>query len=159
MRNAESSEVHGSGSVLQYHDIIWDNDDALLHFDPGEGILLPSEHKKLPSGREIPVATEFIDGRHKRRSNERRTRKTKQKPTVESVEVNGIDLEKVITGNILNRSALHLRILRYEPIAFDVFLKFITVTESESRRLHAELRAVLDGLGICFYGEQPFRKR
>jgi hypothetical protein len=116
LRNAESSECYGSGSVLQYHDITWDNDDALLHFDPGEGMLLPSEQEKLPSGEAIPTATEFIDGCRKRTSKERRTRKNKKKATVDSVEENGIDLEKAITGRILSQSALHLRILRYEVL-------------------------------------------
>ncbi|KAF7352661.1 hypothetical protein MVEN_01231900 [Mycena venus] len=56
-----------------------------------------------------------------------------------------------IKEKILADHDLHLRILRYEPINFDIFLKLATEDEATAR-LRLKLRLFLDKQAINFYG-------
>lgn len=55
--------------------------------------------------------------------------------------------------NIMQDSNLHLRILRYEPIHFDVFLEIAIRYAPSSGKLKRHLRTFLDDQAIIFYGE------
>jgi len=54
--------------------------------------------------------------------------------------------------NITLDSDLHLRILRYEPIHFEVFLEIATRYAPPSGKLKLHLRTFLDNQAIIFYG-------
>ncbi|KAJ6486382.1 hypothetical protein C8R47DRAFT_1196572 [Mycena vitilis] len=54
---------------------------------------------------------------------------------------------------------LHLRILRYEPIKFDIFLTLATEEEIIGSRLRGKLRAFLDKQAINFYGGEVTKRR
>ncbi|KAJ7498771.1 hypothetical protein FB451DRAFT_9882 [Mycena latifolia] len=58
---------------------------------------------------------------------------------------------------IMKDRDLHLRILRYEPINFDVFLRLATAGETAGGRLKFKLRAFLDKQAINFYGGETGR--
>ncbi|KAL1747676.1 hypothetical protein HDZ31DRAFT_31390 [Schizophyllum fasciatum] len=58
-----------------------------------------------------------------------------------------------ITGLITADRALHFRILRYEPISFDVFTQLTALEPgASSGKFKFHLRALLDKLAINFYG-------
>ncbi|KAI0776056.1 hypothetical protein BD413DRAFT_602559 [Trametes elegans] len=62
---------------------------------------------------------------------------------------------------ILKDEALHLRILRYEPIHFDVFLQIAVGLGIPAKRsgLKNKVRAFLDQQAIHFYGADPSKSR
>jgi len=61
-------------------------------------------------------------------------------------------------GNIMLDSDLHLRILRYEPIHFDVFLEIARQYAPPGGKLKRHLRMFLDHQAIVFYGEATTRQ-
>ncbi|KAL1944203.1 hypothetical protein VTO73DRAFT_3388 [Trametes versicolor] len=62
---------------------------------------------------------------------------------------------------VLADAALHLRILRYEPIHFDVFLQMAIALGMPAKRsgLKNKVRAFLDQKAIHFYGADPSKSR
>ncbi|KAF7965533.1 hypothetical protein HWV62_43056, partial [Athelia sp. TMB] len=69
------------------------------------------------------------------------------------------DWERELKSKILSDEDLHLRILRYEPIHFDVFLKKVTTGEKPSGKLKLALRTFLDKQAVNFYGAEPSGRR
>ncbi|KAG5716685.1 hypothetical protein E4T56_gene16238 [Termitomyces sp. T112] len=71
------------------------------------------------------------------------------------------NLELKLKDKILEDTDLHLRILRYEPIHFDVFLKLMLDDPfplvSEKARLR--MRSLLDKQAIHFYGSEKTKRR
>ncbi|KAG6830843.1 hypothetical protein H0H92_014495 [Tricholoma furcatifolium] len=66
-------------------------------------------------------------------------------------------LEARLKDQILQDTNLHLRILRYEPIHFDVFLKLVG-NESASEKFRILLRSILDKEAIHFYGAERTKR-
>ncbi|KAI0030713.1 hypothetical protein K488DRAFT_87528 [Vararia minispora EC-137] len=62
-------------------------------------------------------------------------------------------------ASILADSALYSRILRYEPVHFDVFYSHAVRLGASERALKAKVRAVLDEEAISFYGADMNRRR
>ncbi|KAF8812576.1 hypothetical protein BYT27DRAFT_7252092 [Phlegmacium glaucopus] len=61
--------------------------------------------------------------------------------------------------NIFLDSDLHLRILRYEPIHFNIFLEIAARYAPPNGKLKRHLRTFLDGQSIIFYGEATMKRR
>ncbi|KAM5532277.1 hypothetical protein V8D89_014035 [Ganoderma adspersum] len=71
------------------------------------------------------------------------------------------DLNAKLKEAILKDQVLHLRILRYEPVHFDIFMQLaadVGVTEKKTR-LKGKVRTFLDQKAIHFYGAEPTKSR
>ncbi|KAI1796322.1 hypothetical protein LXA43DRAFT_1161378 [Ganoderma leucocontextum] len=77
---------------------------------------------------------------------------------------NGISQEELnakLKDAILKDETLHLRILRYEPVHFDVFMQLAAdagVTEKKTK-LKGKVRMFLDQKAIHFHGAEPTKSR
>ncbi|KAI0650677.1 hypothetical protein C8Q79DRAFT_1006915 [Trametes meyenii] len=71
------------------------------------------------------------------------------------------ELNARMKAALLQDEALHLRVLRYEPIHFDVFLQMAIDLGMPTKRpgLKAKVRAFLDQKAIHFYGADPSKSR
>ncbi|RPD81040.1 hypothetical protein L226DRAFT_608344 [Lentinus tigrinus ALCF2SS1-7] len=71
------------------------------------------------------------------------------------------DLNTKLKEAILKDTTLHLRVLRYEPIHFDVFMKLATDLGIPAKRsgLKGKVRTFLDQKAIHFYGAEPSKSR
>ncbi|KAG6821586.1 hypothetical protein H0H93_000095 [Arthromyces matolae] len=71
------------------------------------------------------------------------------------------NLESKLKEKIMQDTTLHLRVLRYEPIHFDLFLQLM-LGDSHSNATEKErvlLRSVLDKQAIHFYGSERTKRR
>jgi len=80
------------------------------------------------------------------------TKKTPSKVTYEEWQLH-------LMRNIMLDSDLHLRILRYEPIHFDVFLEIAMRSAPIISNLNQHLRRFLDDQAIIFYVKELGRSR
>ncbi|KAG6869315.1 hypothetical protein C0993_000068 [Termitomyces sp. T159_Od127] len=153
-----------------------DHDNAFLHFAP-EIDRLPgmplsqtirrkaeSNFHKAPLSKirsqtltESKMATKLspsIKTKESRVKAVTRTRGPLDDETVESLELKFQD-------KISQDTDLHLRILRYEPIHFDVFLKLMLGDSfsSASDKARLRMRSLLDKQAIHFYGSEKKRRR
>ncbi|KAI0375702.1 hypothetical protein BV20DRAFT_1047981 [Pilatotrama ljubarskyi] len=72
------------------------------------------------------------------------------------------EVNEKMKAAILKDEALHLRILRYEPIHFDVFLQMavdLGIPEKPKAAFRGKVRAFLDQKAIDFYGADPSKSR
>ncbi|TBU32712.1 hypothetical protein BD311DRAFT_803422 [Dichomitus squalens] len=79
----------------------------------------------------------------------------------EGKEISQEELNAKLKEAILKDEALHLRVLRYEPIHFDVFMQLaagVGVTDRKTK-LRGKVRAFLDEKAIHFYGADPSKNR
>ncbi|KAI0638248.1 hypothetical protein C8Q77DRAFT_1153914 [Trametes polyzona] len=77
-------------------------------------------------------------------------------------EISQEELNAKMKEAILADEALHLRILRYEPIHFDVFVQMavdLGVPPKPQGALKTKVRAFLDQKAIHFYGADPSKSR
>jgi hypothetical protein len=134
------------------------DDDAYVHFDP-EMSLKSIKHKKTntstaekrtktireskeskpPKKKRVQVPTD-ADEPLRSPSPKAKPKRSRKKAEDEFDERWEFGLKE----KILEDRDLHLRILRYEPINFDVFLKLATGEEIAGGRLIFKLRAFLD---------------
>ncbi|KAI0755465.1 hypothetical protein BC629DRAFT_1553962 [Irpex lacteus] len=87
------------------------------------------------------------------------TSKTKSKGKSKSIQLTDDELFAKLRESILQDRELYLRILRYEPVHFDVFLKLAGDTGVSDRGLKLRVRAFLDKQAIHFYGLVVSRSR
>ncbi|KZW04126.1 hypothetical protein EXIGLDRAFT_828049 [Exidia glandulosa HHB12029] len=78
---------------------------------------------------------------------------SREEPT--RIAVPSLDFAGVMRDCILSNKQLHERILRYEPIHFDVFAKLALDYGFEKRTLFTKLRTFLDQEAINFHTNQP----
>ncbi|RDB22532.1 hypothetical protein Hypma_010039 [Hypsizygus marmoreus] len=153
-----------------------DNDDAYLHFGPGfdnlsmaggcaPGPVVPAPDSpfaikknvamKAPSVRKPsqPKASFQSDETvpTKRNINVKRSEKQRARLDDDFDEA----WEMKLRDKIFQDSNLYLRILRYEPIHFDVFLQLASEEPTYSGKLKARLRSFLDKQAVHFYGAEP----
>ncbi|KAG5650756.1 hypothetical protein H0H81_011147 [Sphagnurus paluster] len=96
----------------------------------------------------VPIREEVAAGR---KTPGRRKMQVEEEPGV---------WEAAMKEKILRDKDLHLRILRYEPIHFDLFLGIAgEETDLSVGKLKLRLRTFLDNQGIQFYGADPGRGR
>ncbi|KAJ7765017.1 hypothetical protein DFH07DRAFT_955848 [Mycena maculata] len=150
----------------------WNDDDAYVHFDPdvnrGRSLepmetiptLKPRKPKKIAAGRatksgkrKISDADEFVNPSLRRTTP--KTKRSRKKVDDEFDEEWELGLKDKITQD----HDLHLRILRYEPLDFDFFLKIATGGEPAGNRLKFKLREFLDKQAINFYGGEARKSR
>ncbi|KZT19264.1 hypothetical protein NEOLEDRAFT_981480 [Neolentinus lepideus HHB14362 ss-1] len=140
------SDVRDEGPSFyqgDYDGVVWENDGALLHFDPtwasNEDALLSPQSSmtgvvSTPGNKGRKAKTPPIRATVKNRRaspsqlvlsrTSKATRKRKSKVTaVQEDDVDENNLKEAIRSTIMQDKALHLRILRYEPIHYDVFVQ------------------------------------
>jgi len=142
-------------------------DEAYLHYEPENDIdsLPPTTHiqppspinpspkrrpKKPKSRSRSPAGTSTTAPRRKKK-----TATAKKQPEFDE------EWDKDLRNRIVQDTALHLRILRLEPIHFDVFLSMVD-GQAEGRsaaKLKLHLREFLDKQAINFYGAEPVGRR
>ncbi|KAJ7044487.1 hypothetical protein C8F04DRAFT_1249772 [Mycena alexandri] len=144
----------------------WNDDDsAYVHFDPElntEMVNISPTHSPKPTTKKkkmIPEASPKTkrkiripaDADESPRPSSPKKKRSRKKNEDEFDENWELGLKKKI---LEDRDDLQLRILRYEPINFDVFLRLATEDEEDkaSARLRLKLRAFLDKQAINFYG-------
>ncbi|KAG6833898.1 hypothetical protein H0H87_007909 [Tephrocybe sp. NHM501043] len=143
-----------------------DDDDVFLHFDPefdqppsnipstlqskGNSTLVKTPRSKIV--RNSPPRTTSISKTKTTPSKRFKSPTKGKKQNDETIE----SLEARMKEKIIRHSNLHLRILRYEPIHFDIFLRLmlgdIQELASATEKQKTQLRSVLDKLAIHFYG-------
>lgn len=147
-----------------------DNDGAYLHFDPSiethnqptifPNIIIPPEGHNSPpvlSSAAPMTPRKYTSSRESPTNKLAITKKTKgihrkgegDEPSNQAL---GDNWELKIRSMIIEDNILHQRILRYEPIHFDVFFQLATEQDLPSRGLRIKLRSLLDKLAINFYG-------
>ncbi|KAJ7781093.1 hypothetical protein B0H16DRAFT_1710338 [Mycena metata] len=143
----------------------WNDDhSAYVHFDPDLNKEMlnispirsskPTTKKKpIPEAspktkRKTQIAADVEESPRPLSPKKKRSRKKNEDEFDENWEL-GLK-KKILEG----QDDLRLRILRYEPINFDVFLRLATEDEEDtaSGRLRLKLRAFLDKQAINFYG-------
>ncbi|EDR12487.1 uncharacterized protein LACBIDRAFT_292945 [Laccaria bicolor S238N-H82] len=116
-------------------------DDVCLHRDLGIRDLCP-----VPSKHTEPVTLDVKPSKLNVSRTPRGRKKTVPNPR------DAFDEEEIMI-RIMCDQQLYLRILRYEPIHFNVFLKLLTPdVVIVSGKIKLQLRAFLDGQAINFYG-------
>jgi len=126
----------------------------------GVGDGASSEVENLPisvSGEEQHGA---VEGVAKERAG-RKEKKTKTKSKSKSATANlinhddpDVDLDEILKDLIVENEDLYARILRYEPIKFDVFLALTTDKGINPRALKPKLRNFLDAQCINFHSSE-----
>ncbi|KAI0352892.1 hypothetical protein OH77DRAFT_1522956 [Trametes cingulata] len=164
---------------------VWAEDDqACLHYVPESGVAGPSEvreREEPPSSpRRSRLATILEDGpvasgsklsdagpQPPTKKRARRKKATGADSDAESTSGKALDIpqdevNERMKAAILKDEALHLRVLRYEPIHFDVFLQMavdLGIPEKPKAALRAKVRTFLDQKAIHFYGADPPKSR
>jgi len=146
-----------------------DNDNVYLHFDPGadnqQQLLAPSGSYALPATTSLARSSGNVNIVHSPKKDNLKTNeintKRKGKRLIEPEDTYDELWEARMKGLIVRDTNLYLRILRYEPIHFDVFLKLATVEFacSASGKLKTHLRKYLDKEAISFYGTESTGRR
>ncbi|KAL0949398.1 hypothetical protein HGRIS_009460 [Hohenbuehelia grisea] len=164
--NGDAGPSAWDDDVLYRHDDDNDNfyGEALMHFEPSVNhsptdtpaakTKSPRKTKsKSPSKRsvidETPLAAGSLTKEPAPRSKTKSTKKSKGKDESNAADQQHLSSDEWledIKQRIMQDEQLHLRILRYEPIHFDEFLKLIP--DKPTGALKLELRAVLDKL-VC----------
>ncbi|KAI0677485.1 hypothetical protein C8Q78DRAFT_1002906 [Trametes maxima] len=165
-----------------------DDDDACLHYVPelelgtagaGPSRAVPPDepehvHEQPPSPPRRRLVTILEDGPGPLGAGEdpslppakkktRRKKATAEESDAESKagDIPQDELNVRMKAALLKDEALHLRVLRYEPIHFDVFLQMAIDLGMPAKRsgLKAKVRAFLDQKAIHFYGADPSKSR
>ncbi|GLB33948.1 hypothetical protein LshimejAT787_0108320 [Lyophyllum shimeji] len=164
----------------QFNEYDWVIDDACLHFIPAddnvilgeEGVtpptfLTPSPRAKKTiaiksprprSPSQSPLRIQVAQRTAlspKKQASSTKTPKTQRKKKIHVEDEPEEVWEQKMKEKILGDIELHLRILRYEPIHFDVFLQMALEGGSASGKLKLRLRSFLDKQAIHFYGAEP----
>ncbi|KAJ3854217.1 hypothetical protein EV368DRAFT_63437 [Lentinula lateritia] len=130
-------------------------DDAYLHYDPEDNTHSPSTTKQPLRRTPSQLSPAPLSPKSKSRSRST-TALRKKKPAVKEKTVIDEAWAEDIRNKIMKDTTLHLRILRFEPIHFDVFLSKIERQDQQpSAKLKHHLREFLDKEAINFYGAEP----
>ncbi|KAJ3893987.1 hypothetical protein GG344DRAFT_74477 [Lentinula edodes] len=129
-------------------------DDAYLHYDPEDNThSLSTTNQPL---RRTPSQLSPAPLSPKSKSRSRSTTALRKKPAIKEKIVIDAAWAEDIRNKIMKDTTLHLRILRLEPIHFDVFLSKIEGQDQQpSAKLKHHLREFLDKQAINFYGAEP----
>ncbi|KAJ3821685.1 hypothetical protein F5880DRAFT_1580271 [Lentinula raphanica] len=130
-------------------------DDAYLHYEPKHN--LPS----TPYSKQSPIATPspIRPSKKSKTPCHSPTTRRRERTNARERDVDETWIEDLKT-KILEDEALHLRILRLEPIHFDVFLLKVGSTyQQSSGKLRSHLREFLDKQGINFYGAESMGRQ
>ncbi|KAI9000952.1 hypothetical protein BD414DRAFT_473149 [Trametes punicea] len=159
---------------------VWDQDDgACLHYVPEtEGVgpsSLHAHHERIAppllatASKDATIAgssgtTGLAPSSHPPAKKARRKKATSEASDAEGSKMSDIsqdELNAKMKEAILENEALHLRILRYEPIHFDVFLQMAVDLGIPAKRsgLKGKVRAFLDQKAIHFYGADLSKSR
>ncbi|KAI0335528.1 hypothetical protein GY45DRAFT_1350736 [Cubamyces sp. BRFM 1775] len=168
------------------HDV-WDEDGgACLHYVPesegaGPSRLPPAQDKPAPSqsrSRLAAIVEDAVAGPSaglsmaanepapsqlppKKRARRKKVAGEESDAEGKTADISQDELNAKMKEAILKDEALHLRILRYEPIHFDVFLQIAVDLGIPAKRsgLKGKVRAFLDQKAIHFYGADPSKSR
>ncbi|KAJ3932266.1 MAG: hypothetical protein NXY57DRAFT_130251 [Lentinula lateritia] len=129
-------------------------DDAYLHYDPEDNTHSPSTTNQPLRRTPSKLSPAPLSPKSKSRS--RSTTAARKKPAIKEKIVIDAAWAEDIRNKIMKDTTLHLRILRLEPIHFDVFLSKIEGEDQQpSAKLKHHLREFLDKQAINFYGAEP----
>ncbi|THV08398.1 hypothetical protein K435DRAFT_832890 [Dendrothele bispora CBS 962.96] len=149
-------------------------DDAYLHYDPTFDVQTPHDSPHPSDSDPLPDDDMFhpVTLLHSTTKSLEQVlpitntipkcktpRKGKKKLQPESNAKSNEDWEQEIKDKILQDTDLHHRILRFEPIHFDVFLKLAIEESNPSGAYKNRLRTFLDKQSINFYGSEPTSRR
>ncbi|KAK7695435.1 hypothetical protein QCA50_000071 [Cerrena zonata] len=95
----------------------------------------------------------------KRRGRPKKDSKATEKAAMKPKDISDEELFTKLRESIINDVDLHHRVLRYEPVHFDVFLQFALDFGIPTRGLKLRVRAFLDSQAIHFYGLEPSGRR
>ncbi|KAJ7684033.1 hypothetical protein B0H17DRAFT_23310 [Mycena rosella] len=138
----------------------WDNDDAYVHFDPDLELnkepvaenIVPTKKPKQRTKSKSPKS------KRKAKNDDPAVPATPKKSRKKAADEYDEAWELGLKDKITNDRDLHLRILRYEPINFEVFVQLATEDgEVAGGRLKFKLRVFLDKQAINFYGGEAGR--
>ncbi|RDX55689.1 hypothetical protein OH76DRAFT_1478311 [Lentinus brumalis] len=162
---------------------LWDQaDGACLHYVPdenGAGPSNPSSRVHAPAPRKlgtiledlpIPGPSGTAEQAPVAEPPKKKAKTRRKKATVAEdgdaeaqigKDISQEDLNAKLKEAILKDETLHLRVLRYEPIHFDVFMKLATDLGIPAKRsgLKGKVRTFLDQKAIHFYGADPSKSR
>ncbi|KAJ3739521.1 hypothetical protein DFH05DRAFT_1530306 [Lentinula detonsa] len=141
---------HSDEEIGQY------GDDAYLHYEPDNDIRSSPIPNQFLFETSSPVrrSKKLTKSRSRSPTTLRRREKASTRERYVADETWVADLRK----RILADTALHLRILRFEPIHFDVFLSKVGI-QQPSAKVKLHLREFLDKQAINFYGAEPVGRR
>ncbi|KAJ2967910.1 hypothetical protein NUW54_g13368 [Trametes sanguinea] len=147
---------------------VWDEEDgACLHYVPEMGSPGPSrvrerevEKPSSPGLHRLVPITEDIPGTSGT-GVEHDAGEDSEAEATKASDISQDEINAKMKEAILKDEALHLRILRYEPIHFDVFLQMAVDLGIPAKRsgLKGKVRAFLDQKAIHFYGAEPSKSR
>ncbi|KAH9846975.1 hypothetical protein C2E23DRAFT_742884 [Lenzites betulinus] len=166
------------------HDV-WEDDGACLHYVPetqtegaGPSGLQKRKKSKSPPRRRLAAVLEdalappvegtvpveaAATGAQVQAKKKRRKKVVGEESEAEgkTADVPQEELNVKMKEALLKDKALHLRVLRYEPIHFDVFLQMALDMGMSVKRtgLKAKVRTFLDQKAIHFYGADPSKSR
>ncbi|KAF4604990.1 hypothetical protein EYR40_003773 [Pleurotus pulmonarius] len=143
-------------------------DDAYLHYDPGVSAALTpihspwrSQNRHSKSNRspphKLPPSPRTPPKSPRKRATKAGSETPRRKGKARAEEEFGDAWRQRLNDAIVNNSALHLRILRYEPVHFDEFVSLMVDKPTTNSR--AALRLFLDERAISFYGATVRKRR
>ncbi|TFK55914.1 hypothetical protein OE88DRAFT_681265 [Heliocybe sulcata] len=148
--------------------IMWQDDGALLHFDPSSTLNADEPSKKRRKAKTTsPKETvkkvtecETSSSGSVQSGTPKSTRKRKSKATTgQEDDVKEDKFKEAMRNAIMQDKTLHLRILRYEPIHYDVFVQLAVDQGFPLRGLNPKLMSCLDDLAIIYHGAGPDRNQ
>ncbi|KAF7436571.1 hypothetical protein PC9H_003404 [Pleurotus ostreatus] len=150
------------------HDYALTTDDAYLHYDPGVSAALTPIHSpwrrqngQSKSNRspphKLPASPRTPPKSPRKRAPKAASETPRRKGKARAEEEFGDAWRQQLNDAIVNNSALHLRILRYEPVHFDEFVNLMIDKPTTNSR--AALRLFLDERAISFYGATVRKRR
>ncbi|CCM04791.1 uncharacterized protein FIBRA_06984 [Fibroporia radiculosa] len=162
---------------LDCHQDVWQNDDAYLHFVPEYLISRPSQANlaftslgtaatcldstQTPNLRSTPASSEPAKARKPR--SKKKTHTTEECVQGDEREIAEAEFESRLQEAILKNHTLHLQVLRYEPVHFDVFLQIVAdaglAPSHRQGQLKLRTRRYLDKQAIHFFGAEPTKSR
>ncbi|OBZ76076.1 hypothetical protein A0H81_04012 [Grifola frondosa] len=184
--DAESASEQQTSDVQDYYQYEWnydewDPDNAYMTFVPekipGKSVTTPLGHSgvlntaaDMPKkrGRPRKLKGKEVASQDEAPSSPRepgKVRKPRKKKAAEQdedvaggPEVAEVELNAKLKDAILKDQELHLRVLRYEPVHFDVFLQLALDLGMPARSLRLKVRSFLDRQAIHFYGADLNKK-
>ncbi|KDQ31031.1 hypothetical protein PLEOSDRAFT_1082235 [Pleurotus ostreatus PC15] len=150
------------------HDYALTTDDAYLHYDPGVSAALTPIHSpwrrqngQSKSNRspphKLPASPRTPPKSPRKRAPKAASETPRRKGKARAEEEFGDAWRQQLNDAIVNNSALHLRILRYEPVHFDEFVNLMIDKPTTNSR--AALKLFLDERAISFYGATVRKRR
>ncbi|KAF9464414.1 hypothetical protein BDZ94DRAFT_1321063 [Collybia nuda] len=141
----------------------WDDDETNLRLEPSTESAIQYTNAKYQSEHFTNEVSTASRGQKKKSSQTSKspvgvtslpsaTARGSFRKTKEEKEQDDDKWEVAMKERLVRDHNLHLRILRYEPIHFDIFLKLASDKGINTGRFKTRLRAFLDKQAINFYG-------